>query len=122
MNDALMHSPPHRENLLDREFNVAGIAAIWSGNRLYVVQDFAHELPTYSVQQSAKLVGQAIADMRHQTGLSDLVQLSPPNLDEAACSLAKQNLPNAHLLAAAYENRRIITYTQSRPEVLPPPL
>jgi len=118
-NDVLMRSAPHRENLLDRGFNVAGVAAIWSKGRLYVVQDFAHEVPSYSAQQSGKLVGQAVDEMRQQAGLTQLVQLTPPNLDEAACSLARENRPNAHLLAAAYDNRKIIAYTESRPEVLP---
>ena len=43
--EALMQSPPHRQNLLDPDFNVAGMAAFWSHGRLYVVQDFAHQLP-----------------------------------------------------------------------------
>lgn len=42
---ALMNSAPHRENLLDPHFNLAGMAAIWSDGRLYVVQDFAHTMP-----------------------------------------------------------------------------
>jgi uncharacterized protein YkwD len=119
VHETLMRSPPHRENLLDRRFNVAGVAAIWSKGRLYVVQDFAHEVPSYSAQQSGKLVGRAIDEMRQQAGLPELVQLTPPKLDESACSLARENLANAHLLATAYENRKIITYTQSRPEILP---
>lgn len=119
-NETLMRSPPHRENLLDRGFNLAGIAAIWSQGRLYVVQDFAHEVPSYSAQHSGKLIGRAIGEMRQQAGLPDLVQRMPPKLDEAVCSLARENPPNAHLLATAYNNRKIITYTQSRPEVLPP--
>jgi uncharacterized protein YkwD len=118
-NEVLMRSAPHRENLLDRGFNVAGVAAIWSKGRLYVVQDFAHEVPSYSAQQSEKLVGRAVDEMRQQAGLPELVQLTPPKLDEAACSLARENRPNARLLATAYDNRKIITYTQSRPEVLP---
>jgi uncharacterized protein YkwD len=118
-NEALMRSAPHRQNLLDRGFNVAGIAAIWSKGRLYVVQDFAHEVPSYSAQQSEKLVGRAVDDVRQQAGLPELVQLAPPNLDEAACSLARENRPNARLLATAHDNRKIITYTQSRPELLP---
>jgi uncharacterized protein YkwD len=118
-NEALMRSAPHRENLLDRGFNVAGVAAIWSKGRLYVVQDFAHEVPSYSAQQSGKLVGRAVGEMRQQAGLPELVRLTPPNLDEAACSLARENRPNTRLLATAYDNRKIITYTQSRPEVLP---
>jgi uncharacterized protein YkwD len=119
-NDVLMRSAPHRKNLLDSSFNVAGFVAIWSEGRLYVVQDFAHEVPSYSAQQSRKLVGQAIDETRQQAGLQQLVELAPPDLDQAACSLAKEDRPNAHLLAAAYDNRKIIAYTQSRPEVLPP--
>jgi len=43
--NALMQSPPHRQNLLDPDFNTAGFAAFWSDGRLYVVQDFARVLP-----------------------------------------------------------------------------
>jgi len=43
--ESLMQSPPHRQNLQDPDFNVAGMAAFWSGGRLYVVQDFAHTVP-----------------------------------------------------------------------------
>jgi uncharacterized protein YkwD len=119
VHEALMRSPPHRENLLDRGFNVAGVAAIWSNGRLYVVQDFAHEVPSYSAQQTGTLVGRVIDEMRQQAGLPELVQLTPPKLNEAACSLAREDRLNAHLLATAYDNRQIITYTQSHPEILP---
>ena len=43
--EALMQSPPHRQNLLDPDFNVVGFAAFWSEGKLYVVQDFARVLP-----------------------------------------------------------------------------
>ena len=118
-NDVLMHSPPHRHNLLDGSFNVAGMAAVWSKGRLYVVQDFGHNVPTYSTEQSRKLVGDAVEAMRQQEGLTALAQLTPPHLDEATCKLATEDRPNAHLLATAYTNQKIVTYTQSRPEVLP---
>src|SRR5260370_30808535 len=118
-NETLMRSAPHRENPLDRDFIVAGIAAIWSKGKLYVVQDFAHEVPSYSAQQSGKLVGRSVSEMRQLAGLPELVQLPPPNLDQAACSLASWNRPNARLLATAYGNRKIITYTQRHPEILP---
>lgn len=121
-NDAaeeLLHSPPHRENLLNPQFNMAGIAAIWSRGHLYVVQDFAHEVPSYSAQETGKLVGNAIDDMRRSDGLPDLAELNLPNLDQAACDMAGQARPNAHLLAASYTNRQIITYTQSQPGQLP---
>jgi len=119
VHEALMHSAPHRHNLLDQGFNVAGIAAVWSKGKLYVVQDFAHQIPSYSAEQSDKLVGRAVSEIRQQAGLPDLAQLKPASLDEAACSLAKESRPNAHLLATAYDNRKMITYTESHPEVLP---
>jgi len=118
-NEALMRSAPHRRNLLDRNFNAVGVAAIWSHGRLYVVQDFAREVPSYSAKQTGQLVDRAVDEIRQEAGLPKLVQLTSPRLDEAACSLARENRPNAHLLATSYDNRKIITYTQSRPEVLP---
>ena len=41
--DSFMHSPPHRSNLLDPDFNAAAFVAIWSDGRLYVVQDFIRQ-------------------------------------------------------------------------------
>jgi uncharacterized protein YkwD len=120
VNAALMHSAPHRENLLDRGFDVAGIAAIWSQGKLYVVQDFAHDVPSYSARESRALVGRAVAEMRHQARLPELAQLVPAKLDEATCSLARDSRPKAREIAVAYNNRRIITYTQSHPEIIPP--
>jgi uncharacterized protein YkwD len=43
---ALMSSPPHRENLLSRNFNVAGIGVFRSGNSIYVAQDFGSSSPS----------------------------------------------------------------------------
>ena len=117
--DALMHSPPHRENLLDPGFNAAGIAAIWSNGRLYVVEDFAHEVPAYSAQQSRQLVVRAINEVRSRAGLPPLTQVSASGLDSAVCSLTRQTRPSARPLNVAYPSREVITYTQSRPEILP---
>jgi uncharacterized protein YkwD len=35
-----MHSPHHRENLLDPHFNLAGFAVVRNGNTVYVTEDF----------------------------------------------------------------------------------
>jgi uncharacterized protein YkwD len=118
--DLLMHSPHHRDNILDPHFNVAGIVAIWSHGRLYVVQDFGHAMPSYSAHETARSVGEALNQVRASNGLSELAPFSPPHLDEAACALAKENRPNARMVAASYTNRKVITYTQSTPDVLPP--
>jgi uncharacterized protein YkwD len=44
-NAALMLSAPHRQNLLNPQYNATGVAAFWSNGRLYVVEDFAHKVP-----------------------------------------------------------------------------
>jgi uncharacterized protein YkwD len=116
--EVLTRSPPHRKNLLDSRFNLVGISALWSHGRLYVVQDFAHSMPSYSVNHIAELVGQSIDQARLEVHLPHLVEFIPPHLDEAACALAKEDHPNARLIAAFYTDRKIIAYTQSRPEVL----
>jgi len=116
----LMNSPPHRRNILDPNFNVAGMAAIWSQGRLYIVQDFAHAMPRYSVSQADKLVSGAVEEARQNGGLTGLTGKIPAQLNDAACSLAAEDHPNARLIAASYPDRKIVTYTQSQPEVLPP--
>jgi len=115
----LMHSPPHRANLLDARFNVVGVAAVWTQGRLYVVQDFGHALPKNSVQDTAILVARAVRELRASAGLAELEEFAPENLDEAACEMAKGDHPAAHTIASGYTNRKVITYTQSRPEILP---
>jgi uncharacterized protein YkwD len=128
--DALMRSVPHRENLLNREFSLAGIAAFWRNGKLYVVEDFAREIPAYSAEQNRTNIGRAIHTFRQSAGLSTLNQQASINdpalekLDQAACSLAREEHPNARLLNASYDSqsndgRKIVTYTQSEPSALP---
>lgn len=118
--ELLMQSSPHRKNLLDPRFNVVGIAAVWNHGRLYIVQDFAHAVSSYSAGQTATMVGNAIDQARQNAGLTELSRVSPPHLDDAACNLAEDGHPYPHVIAASYTVRKTITYTQSRPEVLPP--
>ncbi len=42
---ALMHSPPHRRNILDPAYNVVGVGVIRAGANIYVTEDFARSLP-----------------------------------------------------------------------------
>ena len=41
-----MHSPHHKENLLNRDYNVAGFAVVRSGNMIYVTEDFGQSAPS----------------------------------------------------------------------------
>ena len=42
INDALMNSPHHLENIMDPAFNQVGIGVIVSGGTVYVTEDFLH--------------------------------------------------------------------------------
>jgi len=117
---ALMLSPHHRDNLLDSGFNVAGMAAIWSGGRLYVVEDFGREVPAYSAAQTAELVTQSIQNARQRVGLPELALTAAPGLDSEVCQLAREDRLSARALRGAENTRGVATYTQARPEILPP--
>ncbi|MBS1821175.1 MAG: CAP domain-containing protein [Acidobacteria bacterium] len=61
-----MHSPGHRENLLDPEVDSVGIAVVSRGGQVYAVEDFAStvELMSFSDQE------QAVADTLSRSGLT----------------------------------------------------
>jgi uncharacterized protein YkwD len=115
----LMLSPPHRENLLDASYNVAGFGVVRRGNQLYVVQDFGHSLPAYSTEQTEDAVATAVSRARRVANLSTLERRSDPALREAVCSMAKQDrlaTRSMHELAQRYV---VLSYTNLHPEVLP---
>src|ERR1700720_3950381 len=65
--DNLMHSPPHRENLLNPAYNVAGFGVVRSGDSLYVVEDFGHGSQINSSQQSENMVAESVIHMREKS-------------------------------------------------------
>ncbi len=85
----LMLSPPHRANLLNAAYNVAGMAVIRSGDRMYIVQDFGHALPSYSLDQARDKIAAAIAQARRSSNQPALTRRELANADDAACSMAQ---------------------------------
>jgi uncharacterized protein YkwD len=112
---SLMASAEHRRNLLDPSFNAVGIAIVWIRCQMYVVQDFAHQLPTYEAGQAEDLIAEKVANLRTQTRLPRLNRLKNPNLSEA-CSPGKAK-PNRAALASA---RYVLSYSNTEPQALPP--
>jgi uncharacterized protein YkwD len=115
----LMLSPPHRANLLNPAYNVIGLGVVRSGDRLYIVQDFGHALPNYSVAEVKDRIAATVTQERHQANQPDLVRSDLPNADTAACSMAradKLGTGAVHQLAQRYT---VLTYTSVHPETLP---
>jgi len=72
IHDMWMHSPHHRDNLLDPAIDAAGISVIERGGELYAVEDFAKTVRSVSLAQQES----AIASLLAQPGRM-AVDLSP---------------------------------------------
>ncbi len=112
---SLMASDEHRRNLLDPSFNAVGIAVVWSRCQMYVVQDFAHQLPKYEAAQAEDLIAEKVATLRTQTRLPRLNRVKNPSLSEA-CSSGKVKQNRAAISSARY----VLSYSNAEPQALPP--
>jgi uncharacterized protein YkwD len=110
-----MHSPPHRENLLNPSYNVAGFGVVRSGFSLYVAQDFGHSLPAYSPRQAGGLVSGSIARLRREANLPQLQWKDSDAAQTATCSIARADSLKTVAAGRAY----IVRYTTAQPESLP---
>jgi uncharacterized protein YkwD len=111
----LMHSPPHRENLLNPAYNVAGFGIVHAGHSIYVAQDFGHSLPAYSPRQAGGLVSGSIVRMRREANLPQLQWKDSDAADNAACSMARAD----SLKTVASRGSYIVRYTTAQPQILP---
>jgi len=114
-----MLSPPHRANLLNPAYNVVGLGVVRGGDRLYIVQDFGHALPSYSAAEVKDRIAATVVQARHQANQPDLARSDLPTADDAACSMAhadKLGTSPVHQLAQRYT---VLTYTSLHPETLP---
>jgi uncharacterized protein YkwD len=120
----LMHSPPHRANLLNPAYNVVGLGVVHNlGNsgedRLYIVEDFGHALAVYTLSEAKDRITTAVNQLRGQAGQPNLKRHDLPVADDAACSMAqadKLGTSATHELAQRYTT---LTYTTLFPDKLP---
>jgi len=111
----LMHSPSHRENLLNPGYNVAGFGVVRAGSSLYVAQDFAHSLPAYSPRQAGGLVTGSIARLRSEASLPQLQWVDSDAAENATCSMARTD----SLKTVSARGSYVVRYTTEQPETLP---
>jgi hypothetical protein len=113
---ALMSSPPHRDNLLSPNFNVAGFGVFRSGHMLYVAQDFGSRLPSYSVRQAQELVSASVEHLRAQVKMPRLQRVDNGSTQTSACAMAEADSLSA---AAPPPGAYMLRYTSMTPEALP---
>lgn len=66
-----MQSPGHRENLLDPEVNVIGIAVVVRGHQFYAVEDFASTVEPMSYDAQENSVSSLLSSAGLEVGASD---------------------------------------------------
>ena len=117
--DALMHSPPHRENLLHPSYNAIGIGIVRRGDDLYVVEDFGHSLPAYSAEKAEDIIADSVARKRDQAHLPLLQRDGGAAAQKDACAMgaADSIKPGPE---SSHSARAILRYTSTQPEILPP--
>jgi hypothetical protein len=77
---AWMHSTPHRTNILDPKMNALGIGVVERSGNLYAVEDFAETSQALSTQQ----VEQGVQDVLHAMGIDPSMPAGPA---EQACAM-----------------------------------
>jgi len=115
----LMLSPPHRANLLNPAYNVVGLGVVRNGDRLFIVEDFGHALPAYSVDEVKNHIAAAVNQMRQNTGHPLLLRHDLLTADAAACSMAYADKLGTAAVRKLAASLTVLTYTSLHPETLP---
>jgi len=115
----LMLSAPHRANLLNPAYNVIGLGVVRSGDRLYIVQDFGHALPSYSATEVKDRIAASVNKTRRDSGQPELQRRDLLIADEAACSMAQADKLGTLPVKKLAERFTVLSYNSLRPETLP---
>jgi len=98
---ALMKSPGHRANILHQDYNAIGISIVERDHTLFITQDFAHTLASYTEKQFRESLIANFNQARHARKMSAVDVISDQHLRKVACSQDMhtdkmiQNLPGA---------------------------
>ena len=111
-----MVSPPHRANILSPKFNAVGFGIALSEGELYVTQNFANVLPTYSVGDFRDAVIAAFNKARRSNHDPEIDARPDERLDKAACT---GNVNPNHLIHDLPGVIDLVIFTASVPEKLP---
>jgi uncharacterized protein YkwD len=114
--EGLMHSPPHRANILDPKYNAVGFGIISRDGLVYVAQNFARVVPTYTEDQFREAVTTAFNNLRRSKGLAAIDGIADTRLRKSACS--GESDPDG-LIKTLPGVTNLVVFTSSVPEKLP---
>ena len=111
-----MNSPPHRANILSPKYNSVGFGITLSQGELYVTQNFANVLPTYSVGEFRAALISAFNQARRAQHVPEIDARPDERLDKAACT---GNVNPNYLIHDLPGATNLVIFTASVPEKLP---
>lgn len=114
-----MHSPPHRANILNPDYNTVGIGVVARGGNIWVTEDFARTFAEYSGAGVEEIVAGRISELRGRAGLPALGRRFAPALRQDACSMAHHDKLDPRLALRVPDARQAATFTSTEPQVLP---
>jgi uncharacterized protein YkwD len=112
----LMQSPHHRANILSPDSNAIGIGLAEKDGELYVTEDFAGLLPSYSTDQFREQMIAAFSRMRQYRGLPPIAARPDPKLQQAACAA---RLDPKNLIKTLPGATNLAMFTATGPRDLP---
>jgi uncharacterized protein YkwD len=113
---ALMKSPGHRANILHQDYNAIGISIVERDHELYVTQDFAHTLVTYTEKQFRDAIVSGFNQARRTRGLRPVDVIIDPRLKKAACA---QDMNTNALIQNTPGATGLLVFSQSEIGALP---
>ena len=116
---SLMHSPPHRENILRPEFTAIGVGVVRVGESIYVTQDFARQVADLTLPQAESAVVRSFAELRRSAKYAPLKLVSQKTLRGLACNMAQEDRLETDLARDIPNVRSVLVWTASDPAKLP---
>lgn len=113
---ALMASPGHRANILHADYNAVGISIVEHGQQLFVTQDFAHIVASYTEKQFREAVVTGFNKARRAKGLRPLDVIMDARLRKAACA---QDIDTSRMIQGMTGATRLLVFSLSEPGALP---
>jgi len=113
-----MHSPGHRANILDAQYNAIGIAVAAGRNQqLYFTEDFAHRIPHLALNDLRQKLLDNMNAVRAKRLLPPLTAVNISMLDHEACRAEV----NTKAISRSFSSAGwVVVFTASEPSELPP--
>ena len=117
---ALMHSPGHRANIMNPDYNAVGVGVINTGHEIYVTEDFARRQADYSEHQADIALQHAIERYAAEHKVRPPARKPLASLHEAACKMALNDSLDTSTQLGVPGIHSLLEWTANELEVLPP--